>query len=89
MIIDKAIISAVRTGQMTKKELVNELLRSNNVMELAEALADYVINEEEPTRPIPISREDYERIISLFRIRGLRSDGTFENRGKRRLDSKE
>lgn len=87
MIVDKALISAVRTGQRTKRELVNDLLRNNNVMELAEALADYVINEEEPTRPITVSQEEYDRIVNLFRIRGLRTDGTYENRGKKRADS--
>lgn len=82
-ILDKALVSAVKTGQVTKRELVNDLLRNNNVMELVERLAEYVINEED-ARPITVSQEEYERITSLFRIRGLRADGTFENRGKRK-----
>ena len=82
-LLDKALASAVRTGQMDKRELVNDLLRQNNVMELAEKLADYVIAYEEP-RPITVSQEEYDRIISLFKIRGLRQDGTVENRGKKR-----
>lgn len=82
-ILDKALVSAVKTGQVTKRELVNDLLRNNNIMELAEKLADYVLAEED-SKPITVSQDEYERITSLFRIRGLRADGTFENRGKRK-----
>ena len=82
-LIDKAVASAVKSGQMDKRELVNDLLRQNNVMELAEKLADYVIAYEEP-KPIVVSQEEYDRITSLFKIRGLRQDGSIENRGKKR-----
>lgn len=82
-LLEKATVSAVRTGQMDKRELVNELLRQNNVMELAERLADYVIQYEEP-RPIVVSQDEYDRIVSLFKIRGLRADGTIETRGKKK-----
>lgn len=85
-LLDKALASAVKTGQVTKRELVNDLLRNNNIMELAEKLADYVIAEEEPPRPITVSQEEFDRITSLFRIRGLRADGTYENRGKKKLE---
>ena len=82
-LIDKALASAVRTGQMDRRELVNDLLRQNNVMELAERLADYVIAYEEP-RPIVFSQEEYDRIVGLFKIRGLRADGSVETRGKKK-----
>ena len=86
LILDKALASAVRTGQAEKRELVQDLLRNNNVMELAERLAEYVITYEEP-KPIVVSQEEYERIVSLFKIRGYRTDGSIENRGKKRIDS--
>lgn len=82
-LLDKALASAVRTGQMDRRELVNDLLRQNNVMELAERLADYVIAYEEP-RPIVVSQEEYDRIVGLFKIRGLRADGSVETRGKKK-----
>jgi hypothetical protein len=82
-LLDKALASAVRSGQMDKKQLVNDLLRNNNVLELAEKLADYVITYDEP-RPIVVSQEEYDRIVALFKIRGLRQDGTVETRGKKR-----
>lgn len=86
LILDKALASAVRTGQADKRELVADLLRNNNVMELAEKLAEYVIAYEEP-KPIVVSQEEYDRIVALFKIRGYRTDGTIENRGKKRIDS--
>jgi hypothetical protein len=82
-LLDKALASAVRSGQMDRRELVNDLLRNNNVMELAERLADYVIAYEEP-KPIVVSQEEYDRIVSLFKIRGLRADGSIETRGKKK-----
>lgn len=82
-LIDKTLASAVKSGQMDKRELVNDLLRNNNVIELAEKLAEYVIAYEEP-KPIVVSQEEYDRITSLFKIRGLRQDGSIENRGKKR-----
>ena len=85
-LLDKALASAVRTGQAGKRELVQDLLRNNNVMELAEKLAEYVITYEEP-KPIVVSQDEYERIVGLFKIRGYRADGSIENRGKKRIDS--
>ena len=82
LLVDKALVSAVKTGQMERRELVQDLLRQNNVMELAEKLADYVIAYDEP-KPIVVSQEEYDRIVSLFKIRGLRADGTKENRGRK------
>lgn len=81
-LVDKALVSAVKSGQMTKRELVQDLLRQNTIMEMAERLADYIINEDESS-PIVVSQEEFDRITSLFRIRGMRVDGTFENRGKK------
>lgn len=82
LLVDKALVSAVKTGQMERRELVQDLLRQNNVIELAEKLADYVIAYDEP-KPIVVSQEEYDRIVSLFKIRGLRADGTKENRGRK------
>ena len=80
--IDKALVSAVKSGQINKRELVNELLHHNNIIELADRLAEYIINDEE-IAPIVVSQSEFERIASLFRIRGTRADGTTENRGKK------
>lgn len=86
LIIDKALKDAVRTGQASKEELVNELMKNNTVYTLAQRLADYIIAYDE-ARPIVVTQEEYDRITSLFKIRGVRPDGTPENRGKgRRAD---
>ena len=81
-LVDKALVSAVKSGQFTKRELVQDLLRQNTIMEMAERLADYIINEDESS-PIVVSQQEFDKITSLFRIRGMRVDGTYENRGKK------
>lgn len=83
LLLDKALTDAVRTGQFTKEELIKDLLRNNSVYELADRLADYLIAYED-VKPIVVTQEEYDRITSLFKIRGLRLDGTPENRGKGR-----
>lgn len=83
MTIDKALVSAVRTGQASREELVRELLRTNSVINLAEALTDYIVYYED-VKPIVVDKSEYDRIVSLFKIRGVRQDGSPENRGKGR-----
>lgn len=80
LITDKALVSAIRTGQAQKEQLVQELMRQNSVYTLAERLADYLLEYDE-AKPIVVSQEEYDRITALFKIRGLRVDGSVENRG--------
>lgn len=81
MIVDKAAVAAVRCGQMKKQDLVNILLK-NSVIDMAEALADYILADEQQ-KPVTVSQEDYDKIMSLFRVRGVRADGTIEKRGRK------
>ena len=82
-LLDKALCSAVKSGQIDRRELVQDLLRQNSVFDLAERLADYTITYDEP-KPITVSQEEYDRITGLFKIRGYRVDGSVENRGKKK-----
>lgn len=80
---DKALIGAIRQGLGRKEELVRKLLRDNSVFDLAEGLADFLIANDE-VKPITVSQEEYDRITGLFKIRGLKPDGSIENRGKKK-----
>ena len=77
--IDRTIYRQAKSGEMTKEELANYLLKTFPVYEIALALAE-TINYEEP-KPIPITQEEFSR---HFRIIGVKPDGTPENRGKRK-----
>ena len=82
LLIDKSLASAVKTGQMSKQEMINEILRQNSVYEIASQLVDYLLEYGEQ-RPIVVDQAEYDRIVSLFKIRGLRADGSPEKRGRK------
>ena len=68
--------------------LADQLARTKTVFDLATELATYMIKERErPISKIPVTESEYQQIINLFRVKGVRPDGTAETRGRRRIDS--
>ena len=68
--------------------LADTLARTKTVYDLATSLAEYMIKERErPTAKIPVTQEEFDQICSLFRVKGVRVDGSPENRGRKRADS--
>ena len=81
----KEMNSAIKSGKATKEELSKYLLTNLNVFELADELSDFILNQE-ATQPIAVSQEDYDRIVSMFRVKGTRCiDGNIiaETRGRK------
>lgn len=70
------------------QSLASELMRNKTVYDLATELATYMIKERErPTAKIPVTEQEFQQICNLFRVKGVRPDGTAETRGRRRIDS--
>lgn len=68
--------------------LADQLVRTKTVFDLATELATYIIRDKErPTAKIPVTQEEFDQICSLFRVKGVRVDGSPENRGRKRADS--
>ena len=68
--------------------LADQLARTKTVYDLATSLAEYMIKERErPTAKIPVTEQEFQQICNLFRVKGVRADGTEERRGRKRLDS--
>lgn len=76
--IDRTIYRQAKSGEMSKEELANYLLKTFPVYEIALALAE-TINYEEP-KPITITQEEFSR---HFRIRGIKENGEIELRGRK------
>lgn len=76
--IDRQIYRQYKDGKISAKEVADYLLRTYPVTEIALALAETLDFE---YKPITITQEEFSR---HFRIRGVKPDGTPENRGKRR-----
>lgn len=69
-------------------KLAMELLKTNNMMDLAAALAERIIAEKETPRKIVVSQAEMDLIQSIFRVRGISDDGTPVKQGRPRKDSK-
>ena len=80
--LDRNIYRQAKTGEMSLERLAEYLLKNYPVYEIALSLAE-TINYEEP-KPIAISREEFE---AHFRIRGVKSDGSEEKRGRPKNDA--
>lgn len=85
--IDPKLLKAIKEGNATQKDLINHL--SNYPLnEILAAFAELIILSEDflSPKPISVSQEEYNRIIGLFKIKGMRSlDGVMveETRGRR------
>ena len=85
--IDPKLLKAIKEGNATQKDLINHL--SNYPLnEILAAFAELIILSEDflTPKPISVSQEEYNRIMGLFRIKGLRSlDGMMveERRGRK------
>ena len=85
--IDPKLLKAIKEGNATQKDLINHL--SNYPLnEILTAFAELIILSEDflSPKPISVSQEEYNRIIGLFKIKGMRSlDGVMveERRGRK------
>ena len=87
LLLSKENQKALKDGTVDVTALATELMKTNSAWELAFSLAELMATTESytPTR-ITVSQEDYNQIMSLFRVRGVREDGTTESRGRKRKE---
>ena len=88
----KEMQSKIKNKTATKEELTNYLITNLTVMELAEELADYIMKDTPASQPITVSQEEYDRIVSMFKVRGQRMvDGNYikETRGRKKTTNVE
>lgn len=85
--IDPKMLKAIKEGNATQKDLINHL-STYPLNEILTAFAELIILSEDflSPKPISVSQEEYNRILNLFKIKGLRSlDGVMveERRGRK------
>lgn len=85
--IDPKLLKAIKEGNATQKDLINHL-STYPLNEILTAFAELIILSEDflSPKPISVSQEEYNRILSLFKIKGMRSlDGVMveETRGRK------
>jgi hypothetical protein len=86
--LSKEVSKSLAKGTITKEELSNIIIDEYSAKSIAESLAEFLLGEKEELSPIALDKEDYDRVVSLFRIRGQRIvDGQVieETRGRKRI----
>ena len=64
------------------QKLTMEIVKTNNVLDIAQALAERIIDEKNAPNRIVVSQEEMDLIQSIFRVRGYAADGTEIKRGR-------
>lgn len=84
--------SSIKSKTATQQQLKDYLLTNLTAPEMAEELAESIMKETPAPQPITVTEEEYERITSLFRVKGLRCvEGNYikETRGRKSTTNKE
>lgn len=79
-------VQAVRNGEATVNDLADLLLDTYPSKQIALALAELLVDAPDFT-PITLSQEDYQKLFSYFKQRGVKTDGSVERRGRKRKDA--
>lgn len=86
--LSKEVSRSIENGAITQEELSRILVEDYSAKNIADSLAEAMLEKREETpSPIVIEKDDYDRIISLFRVKGLRVvDGQVieETRGRKK-----
>ena len=69
--LKKEVVKGINNGSITKTGLARIILGEYPATEIAESLAEIILEKKEPS-PIVLEQEAYDRVVSLFRVRGQR-----------------
>jgi hypothetical protein len=90
MKIDKELLARHKAGEEVSMELSTYIMTNNNFHEIMLYVLEQLKNEpekEEQPSQIVVTMEEYEKIMSLFRIKGYKMDETgkmvAETRGRK------
>lgn len=87
--LPKNLIKAVIDGTETSVALETYIMNNYSMGEIIKSFTELLVNSETYTRqPIAVSQEEFNNIISLFKVKGQRTmeDGTVveETRGRKK-----
>ena len=84
MLITNKVLKELKEGTITKDEVVNELINTYSIKAIVEDYVNMAMENPAENVKITVSQEEYESIVSLFKIRGKKVDGETETRGRKR-----
>lgn len=84
---NKEILEGVKKGTMTEEMLVQNIMAANPLQDIIRFVIETLKKEPVANTPITLSAEDYEKVLAMFRPRGIKLvDGqeVIERRGRKR-----
>lgn len=84
MLITNKVLKELKEGLITREEVVNELINTYPIKAIVEDYVNLVMETPGDNVKITVSQEEYESIVSLFKIRGKKIDGETETRGRKK-----
>lgn len=84
MLITNKVLKELKEGLITREEVVNELINTYSIKAIVEDYVNLAMETPGDNVKITVSQEEYESIISLFKIRGKKIDGETETRGRKK-----
>ena len=89
--IPKQLLKQITDGENPQRELEKHLLNNYPINEIIKAFAELLITTEQTInrQPIVVTQEEYDSIISLFKIRGIKNvNGVLEQETRGRPKNK-
>ena len=84
MLITNKVLKELKEGLISREEVVNELINTYSIKAIVEDYVNLAMETPGDNVKITVSQEEYESIISLFKIRGKKIDGETETRGRKK-----
>ena len=84
MLITNKVLKELKEGLISREEVVNELINTYSIKAIVEDYVNLAMETPGDNVKITVSQEEYESIVSLFKIRGKKVDGETETRGRKK-----
>lgn len=84
---NKTLLEQLKRGEATDEMLIMNIMAENPLHDIIGYVIDVLKKEPVTNNPITLAPEDYDRIVSMFRPRGLKivdGEEQIERRGRKR-----
>ena len=85
IVVPSKVMGKVWSGDMSLADLSDYLMVNYSVKDICMCLAE-ILADRPDNSPITVTEQEFEKIKGLFKIRGLKSNGGVETRGRKRKE---
>lgn len=85
IVVPSKVMGKVWNGDMSLSDLSEYLMENYSVKDICMCLAE-ILADRPDNSPITVTEQEFEKIKALFKLRGTKSDGTAETRGRKRKE---